>query len=78
MKKTTTSNEDAVTARRLIPVTEWQKYYPRPGEGGLRHLIFFGDSTGFNKVVRRVGRRVLIDEAAFFEYVDAQNGGRRD
>lgn len=61
---------------RLIPVTEWNKYHPYPPIGGLRHLIFYGKTNGFAKVVRRVGRRVLIDEAAFFAWVVAQNGGR--
>ena len=74
MKKPTTANNDAVTLGRLIPVAEWQKYYPWPTEGGLRHLIFFGAANGFNKVVRRVGRRVLIDEVAFFAWVNQQGG----
>ena len=38
----------------------------------MRHLIFFAKSNGFDAVVRRVGRRVLIDEAAFFVWVDKQ------
>lgn len=31
-------------------------------------------ATGFDRVLRRVGRRVLIDEAAFFNWVN-QSGG---
>jgi hypothetical protein len=38
----------------------------------MRHLIFFAKSNGFDAVIRRVGRRVLIDEAAFFAWVDKQ------
>lgn len=72
MKKTTTSKDDAVAPGRLIPAAEWRKYHPWPGEGGLRHLIFHANKNGFDRVVRRVGRRVLIDEAAFFSWVDAQ------
>jgi hypothetical protein len=41
----------------------------------MRHLIFFAKSNGFDAVIRRVGRRVLIDEAAFFHWVA---GGSRD
>jgi len=37
---------------------------------GLRHLIFNAGSNGFDAVVRRIGRRVLIDETAFFAWVD--------
>ena len=59
---------------RLIPVTEWSDHHPWPPYGGLRHLIFNEDRNGFAKCVRRVGRRVLIDERAFFEWVAEQAG----
>jgi hypothetical protein len=58
---------------RLIPLTEWHKYHQWPPYGGLRHLVFFAETNGFSKVVRRVGRRVLLDERAFFEWVEEQN-----
>jgi hypothetical protein len=61
------------TSNRLIPVPEWNNYHTWPPIGGLRHLIFNEDSNGFKRAFKRVGRRVLIDEAAFFECVDAQN-----
>jgi hypothetical protein len=60
--------------RRLIPLTMWHQYHAWPPEGGLRHLVFHAERNGFDAVVRRVGKRVLIDEAAFFAYVD-KNGG---
>lgn len=56
-------------ATQLIPVSQWKEYHPWPPEGGLRHLIFHEKTNGFSAVIRRVGRRVLIDEAAFFEWV---------
>lgn len=59
---------------RLIPVTAWNKHHPWPPIGGLRHLIFHAKSNGFNQVIRRVGRRVLIDEIAFFDWASAQGG----
>ena len=59
---------------RLIPLTEWGQHYPWPPIGGLRHLVFHADRNGFDKVVKRAGRRVLIDENAFFEWVEEQNG----
>ena len=58
---------------RLIPVTKWPEFHDWPPEGGLRHLIFNEHENGFHKVVKRCGRRVLIDEAAFFEWVAEQN-----
>ena len=60
---------------RLIPVTRWNEYHPWPPVGGLRHLIFHAKTNGFDKVVRRVGRTVLLDEDAFFDYANT-NGGQ--
>jgi hypothetical protein len=57
---------------RLIPVTQWNDHHHWPPIGGLRHLIFNADKTGFNACIRRVGRRVLIDEAQFFEWIKTQ------
>ena len=68
--------EQAEPKTRLIPVTKWNDHHEWPPKGGLRHLIFNAKSNGFDKVVKRAGRRVLIDEAAFFEWVNSQNQGR--
>lgn len=57
---------------RLIPVPDWNNHHTWPPAGGLRHLIFNAEKNGFDQVVRRVGRRVLIDEAAFFAWVEKQ------
>lgn len=61
------------SANRLIPVTKWNNYHDFPSIGGLRHLIFHEHTNGFCKVVKRVGRRVLIDEQAFFNWVEEIN-----
>lgn len=63
--------------RRFIPLTEWPKHHSWPPIGGLRHLVFYAEENGFSKVIRRAGRRVLIDEQAFFQWLDEQNGGRK-
>lgn len=62
------------TKTRLIPVPDWKEHHPWPPEGGLRHLVFYAATNGFDKVIRRIGRRVLIDEAAFFEWANTQGG----
>ena len=63
------------TERKLIPVTQWNDHHPWSPQGGLRFLIFNAEKNGFDKVIRRAGRRVLIDEQAFFQWMDAQNEG---
>ena len=59
------------TQRGLFTVKKWTRI-SWPPEGGLRHLIFFAKENGCESVIRRVGRRVLIDEAAFFGWLNKQ------
>ena len=68
------SQQSSGEPRRLIPVTEWNDYHPWPSQGGLRHLIFHAHTNGFGAVIRRCGRRILIDEQAFFRFMDQRQG----
>lgn len=43
-----------------------------PNEGGLRWAIFNADKNGLASALRRVGRRVLIDEQAFHRWMSKQ------
>jgi hypothetical protein len=67
------SEDKKISHSRLIPLTDWSKYHVYPPVGGLRHLVFHSDENGFHKVVKRIGRRVLIDETAYFEWVKEKN-----
>ena len=58
----------------LIPVTKWNEYHMYPTIGALRALIFNAKKNGFDKVIRRIGGRVLIKEDAYFQWVEEQNG----
>lgn len=69
----TDTQQNNHTASRLIPVTEWNQHHTWPPEGGLRHLIFNEKTNGFATAFKRIGRRVLIDEAEFFACVERQN-----
>lgn len=53
---------------RLISVTQWNRFHSSPPIGGLRYLIFNAERNGFSACLRRMGRRLYIDEAAFFEW----------
>lgn len=68
------NNVTASTLPRLIPVPKWNDHHQWPPQGGLRHLIFHAKTNGFDRVIRRAGRRVLIDEQAFFEWIESQGG----
>jgi hypothetical protein len=69
-----TSTEDSHSATRLIPLTRWPSHHEWPTIAGLRHLVFTMPK-GFDRVVKRVGSRILLDEAAWFKWVDEQNEG---
>ena len=58
--------------RRLIPVPRFNDYHPDPSPAALRWLIF-SNKDGFDACVVRRGRRVLIDETAYFEWIESQN-----
>lgn len=66
------TTEKSTGKTRLIPVTQWKDYHPWPPIGGLRHLIFYEETNGFHHCVVRLGRRVLINEDKFFEWVEQQ------
>jgi hypothetical protein len=66
-----TSNQSQQS--QLIPVPSWNHYHPWPPQGGLRHLIFNEKTNGFATAFKRIGRRVLIDEAEFFACVERAN-----
>lgn len=59
---------------RLIPLTDWPKHHEWPPIGGLRHLMFHRESNGFATAFVKVGRRVLVNEQAFFDCITRQGG----
>lgn len=61
--------------RRLLTVSQWNQFHSWPTPAGLRHLIFYSQTNGFDRVIRRAGRRVLIDESAFFQWIDEKQDG---
>ena len=58
---------------RLIPVTKWGKYYDYPTTGAWRQLIFRNKNHIVERVIKRNGGRILIDEAAYFNFIEAIN-----
>lgn len=73
MTEQTTSPEKP----QLATVRQFTERNPFMTEGGVRHLIFHAESNGFSRCIRRIGRRVYIDEGAFFEWLETQQGNLR-
>jgi hypothetical protein len=63
------STESQTQQTRFIPLAKWDQYHPFPTVPALRWMRFNGDKTGFNSCILKVGKRVLIDEARFFQWV---------
>ena len=66
--------ENLKKSERVVPLTKWPDEHPWPSVPGLRNLVFFADENGFDEVVQRAGRRVLIKEGKFFKWLEKQNG----
>lgn len=54
---------------RYIPVTKWNEYHEWPTLAAFRSLIFNKDENGLFMAIKKVGKRILIDETAFFEWM---------
>jgi hypothetical protein len=61
------------TKTRLIPITQWNDNHPWPPAGGMRHLRFNCAKNGFASAFKKVGARVLVDEAEFFRCLERIN-----
>ena len=61
------------TARILLSIRQFADKHTAFDEKSLRNLIFRAEQNGIKKCLRRIGRRVLIDEAAFFSWIDEIN-----
>lgn len=56
----------------LYTVKQFIEKHPAFTHGGMRHLIFKEHKNGFATCIVRIGRRVLIIEDKFFEWVELQ------
>lgn len=64
------SDDPEHPGNRLIPLTKWTDFHDWPTAGSLRSMIFSSHKTGADYFIRRAGRRLLISEKAFFEWVN--------
>ena len=48
-----------------VTFKQMPEHHPAFTEASLRWLRFNGDSNGFNRCVRKIGRRVVIDIELF-------------
>ena len=81
------NNVTHAPAPRVFTVKQFAQRNPAFSELSLRNLIFKAAERPSSRgpipgnglldagAIVRIGRKVLIDEPAFFEWIDSQNGG---
>jgi hypothetical protein len=61
---------------QYLTVKQLSQKYPAFPEGGIRHLIFHAEANGFQAVITRIGRKVLVIEAEFLKWLESHKCGR--
>lgn len=61
----------------FLTVKQTAQRFPAFSEASLRFYIFHEKSNGLTKAIRRVGRKILISEPMFIEWLEGQNGGAK-
>lgn len=59
--------------KRLMTIKEFTDRNPWPTEKGIRQYIFRAHENGMEVCLTRSGRRVLIDEEAFWRWIRMPN-----
>ena len=73
--------------RTLLTVRQFADKHPAFSQGAIRNLVFLAESrntskgkiagNGLDVALVRIGRKVLIDEAKFFNWIDGQQGAQQ-
>lgn len=74
VKDTTMNNE--VLATKYMTVKQWVSAFGFIPEGGIRHLIF-SNKEFEEKVVKRLGRKILLDVQALENFIAEQSNSQQ-
>ena len=61
------------TENKYFTVAQFAKEKGFISESGLRYLIFHANTNGFAKVIKRIGKKILIDFNAFESWLQEIN-----
>lgn len=53
-----------------VTVAQLSERYPAFSQGSIRWLIFNGETNGFKKVVRKIGRKVILNLRQFQNFLE--------
>ena len=67
--------EKKIVQKKLIPLSEWNRYHAIPKMCTMRYYVAHRQKNGFDEVLRlsNSGRKVLIDEEKFFKWAAENN-----
>ena len=68
-----TMSEQGTTQTNYFTVKQFAKEKKFISESGIRFLIFNAETNGFNKVIKRIGKKILIDYNAFEVWLQSIN-----
>lgn len=60
------------TVDEYLTVAQMSQRYPAFTQGSIRWLIFNANTNGFNKVVRKIGRKVVLNLCEFKRWIEKQ------
>lgn len=68
-------SETSNNSPKLLTVNQFVEAHPFMTSGGMRFILFNASTNGLKekKVIKRLGRKILIDETAFFEWLNEKN-----
>lgn len=72
------ARKTAQPSRRFLTVKQFADKYPWATSGGIRHLIFFSETNGFDRCMFRMGRRILLDEDRVIEWITGGKSTEED
>ncbi len=78
MESTATTHDAQASTRTLLTVNQFAAKHPAFSVGGLRWQIFNSARNGLDEAgsIVRLGKRVLIDQVKYFQWIDSQQERR--
>lgn len=64
--------ETVTPPTRLLTVSQFVEKHTWATKGGLRALLFNRKKNGLDVAVVRLGRRLLLDEGQFFQWLESR------
>lgn len=64
---------ESAQSPQLYTVKQFAEAFPHHTEHSLRWLIARADQNGFERVIRRIGRKILLSVDEYFRWVESVN-----